>query len=191
MFNGSYWGWGSKCFLSTPAFFEAFYIYVKQHGHQRKVIEQSNLDKDTQLDLLQKFSHWKVNDEARFWLDRQSQSSQIRTASILVKRSESYAKDFIRRRLKGTGVVIVNDRYTYSSLGLLPQSFSSLEADFCHVDVSTTFLLRETNKGLYDDASKDASKWFKARIRTSTELTIAEMRKTRFQEDWIHDLLYD
>ncbi|OAQ25484.1 hypothetical protein K457DRAFT_23105 [Linnemannia elongata AG-77] len=93
--------------------------------------------------------------------------------------------------LEGTGVVIVNDHYTYSSLWLLPQSFSSLEAVFCHVDVSTTFLLCEINKGLYDDASKGASKWFKARIRTSTELTIAEMRKTRFQEDWIHDLLYD
>ncbi|KAF8948523.1 hypothetical protein BGZ46_005355, partial [Entomortierella lignicola] len=54
------------------------------------------------------------------------------------------------------------------------------------VDVSANFLLRETDQRLYDDASK----WFKAKIKTSTELTIAEMRKTRFEEDWIHDLLY-
>ncbi|KAK3836109.1 MAG: hypothetical protein J3R72DRAFT_493898 [Linnemannia gamsii] len=58
---------------------------------------------------------------------------------------------------------------------------------FRHVDVFTTFLLRETKKSLYDDANK----WFKARVITSTELTIAETRKTHLQEDWILDLLYD
>ncbi|KAF9156810.1 hypothetical protein BGX20_004188, partial [Mortierella sp. AD010] len=61
-----------------------------------------------------------------------------------------------------------------------------LEAVFQHVDASAFFLLRETDQRLYDDASK----WFKAKIKTSTELTIAEMRKTCFQEDWVHDLLY-
>ncbi|KAF9896686.1 hypothetical protein BX616_006954, partial [Lobosporangium transversale] len=61
-----------------------------------------------------------------------------------------------------------------------------LEAVFRHVDISANFLLREADQRLYDDASK----WFKAKIKTSTELTIAEMRTTRFQEDWIHDLLY-
>ncbi|KAF9295409.1 hypothetical protein BGZ88_002146 [Linnemannia elongata] len=87
---------------SPPAFFVAFDIYVKQHGHQRymQAIEQSNLDKHTKLDLLQKISYWKVNDGIQFWLDRQSQSSQIRTASTLVKGSESYAEDSIHRTRK-------------------------------------------------------------------------------------------
>ncbi|KAF9194760.1 hypothetical protein BGZ50_005800 [Haplosporangium sp. Z 11] len=58
---------------------------------------------------------------------------------------------------------------------------------FRHVDESATFRLSEIDQGLYDEASK----WFKSKIKTSTELTIAEMRKTRFQENWIHDLLYD
>ncbi|KAI1318915.1 hypothetical protein EDD11_005549, partial [Mortierella claussenii] len=54
---------------------------------------------------------------------------------------------------------------------------ADLEAVFRHVDVSKTFLLRERDQNLYDDARK----WYKAKIRTSTEMTIAELRKTRFE----------
>ncbi|KAF9899760.1 hypothetical protein BX616_002861 [Lobosporangium transversale] len=82
---------------SPPAFFEAFDIYFKQHGHQRyaQAIRDSNLDMDIKLDLWQKFKYWKANEGVQFWLDRQSQSSQMKTASTLVKGSESYAKDSI------------------------------------------------------------------------------------------------
>ncbi|KAF9155505.1 hypothetical protein BGX20_004448, partial [Mortierella sp. AD010] len=43
-----------------------------------------------------------------------------------------------------------------------------------------------TDQRPYDDASK----WFKAEIKTSTKLTTDEMRKARFQEGWVHGLLY-
>ncbi|KAG9062953.1 hypothetical protein KI688_004553 [Linnemannia hyalina] len=79
---------------SPRAYFEAFDIYVKQHGHQRytQAIQDSNLDKDTKQELMQNFAHWKVNDGVQFWLDRQSQSSQMTIASTLVKGSESLPK---------------------------------------------------------------------------------------------------
>jgi len=87
---------------SPCAFFQAFDIYIKQHGHQRytQAVQESKLDQDIKSDLLKKFVHWKTNDGTQFWLDRQSTSSQIRTATVLVKGSESYAKDSIRRTEK-------------------------------------------------------------------------------------------
>ncbi|KAF9280191.1 hypothetical protein BGZ74_002659 [Mortierella antarctica] len=92
---------------SPHAFFETMGIYVKQHGHQRytQAILESKLDEDIKSDLLQKFERWKVNDGVQFWLDRQSQSSQMRTASTLVKGSESYAKASIHRTGKKNTVL--------------------------------------------------------------------------------------
>ncbi|KAF9351700.1 hypothetical protein BGX26_010345 [Mortierella sp. AD094] len=63
----------------------------------------------------------------------------------------------------------------------------SLDALFLHSDGLATFLLREIDQNLYEEASK----WFKSRIQIDTDSTIKEMRKERFHEDWIHDLLYD
>ncbi|KAF9999332.1 hypothetical protein BGZ80_007558 [Entomortierella chlamydospora] len=104
----------STCGGSPRAFFEAFDIYVKQYGYQKytQTIQESNLDMDTKLDLWQKFKYWKANDGVQFWLDRQSQSSQIITASTLVKGSESYAKESIHR----TGKENTGDKDIESSM---------------------------------------------------------------------------
>ncbi|KAK3843712.1 MAG: hypothetical protein J3R72DRAFT_489214 [Linnemannia gamsii] len=62
-----------------------------------------------------------------------------------------------------------------------------LTATFRRRDETATFRLSDVNRALYEEARD----WFKSKIRTSTELTITEMKKTRFHQDWIHDLLYD
>lgn len=87
---------------SPEAFIQKFGIFVKQHGHKRYIlaIEKSGLETDVKSTLLKEFSVWKANKGVKFWLDRQSQSSQISTAFTLVKGSESYARDSIRRTEK-------------------------------------------------------------------------------------------
>ncbi|KAF9407513.1 hypothetical protein BGZ76_006102, partial [Entomortierella beljakovae] len=62
-----------------------------------------------------------------------------------------------------------------------------LEATFEHSDALDSFLLCEEDQNLYDEASR----WFKSKIKVNTESTIKEMRKERFHEEWVHDLLYD
>ncbi|KAF9086588.1 hypothetical protein BGX27_003170 [Mortierella sp. AM989] len=57
-----------------------------------------------------------------------------------------------------------------------------LPVTFRHADESTTFQLSDIDHALYEEART----WFKSKIRTSTELIITEMRKTHFQEEWIH-----
>ncbi|KAF9350108.1 hypothetical protein BGX34_001412, partial [Mortierella sp. NVP85] len=54
------------------------------------------------------------------------------------------------------------------------QQSKCLESIFQHVDVSKTFLLNETDQNLYQMMPENA-----------------ELRKTRFEVDWVHDLLYD
>ncbi|KAF9410722.1 hypothetical protein BGZ76_005478, partial [Entomortierella beljakovae] len=54
-------------------------------------------------------------------------------------------------------------------------------------DESTRFNYSTSDHALYNEGSE----WFKSKIKTSIEATISEMKMSRFQEDWIHDLLYD
>lgn len=84
---------------SPRAFFEEFEIYVKQHGHHRyqQAIKHSDLEEDVKTDLLREFTFWKANNGVPFWLDRQSKASRMKTATTLVKGSESCAKSSILR----------------------------------------------------------------------------------------------
>ncbi|KAG0289687.1 hypothetical protein BGZ98_003750, partial [Dissophora globulifera] len=178
--------------------------YVKSHIHSEPVRTAAQSDvEDTRVEDAQlpnavfepesRFSTQKENEEQSIY---ESPVSSQPPTSVLVKRSRTSVSGAVSKTTRlddhrppecdvndGARTPPRNVQGHYEEIPLAVD----LEAVFRHVDVSTTFLLRETNMDLYDDASK----WFKAKIRTTTELTIAEMRKTRFQEDWIHDLLYD
>ncbi|KAF9995451.1 hypothetical protein BGZ79_010862, partial [Entomortierella chlamydospora] len=62
-----------------------------------------------------------------------------------------------------------------------------LAATFRYTDESSRFNYSPADQSLYNEGSK----WFKSKIKISIEATISEMKMSRFQEDWIHDLLYD
>ncbi|KAF9091558.1 hypothetical protein BGX27_002015 [Mortierella sp. AM989] len=60
-------------------------------------------------------------------------------------------------------------------------------ATFKHVDITESFTLNEDDQNLYNEAVA----WFKSKIKRNVDLTLEELRKERFKNPWVHDLLYD
>ncbi|KAF9414266.1 hypothetical protein BGZ76_004901 [Entomortierella beljakovae] len=63
----------------------------------------------------------------------------------------------------------------------------NLEASFYFTNDTSRFKLNNDDQVLYTEAAH----WFKTKIRRDTETTIQELRRERFREPWVHDLLYD
>ncbi|KAF9578962.1 hypothetical protein BGW38_004983, partial [Lunasporangiospora selenospora] len=105
---------------SPNAFFDAFTLNDKKLAHQRylRMVKDCNLSPTTKKNLLLNFETWKTDHGPVFWLDRRTQSSQIRTAATLVEGSEPYADQSIHRN-------VTRQRNTVAKSGDVSASFST------------------------------------------------------------------
>ncbi|KAF8924617.1 hypothetical protein BGZ58_001615 [Dissophora ornata] len=102
---------------SPNVFFDAFNLNDKRRAHQRylRMVRNSDLNEDVKEDVLRNFETWKADHAPQFWLDRRTQSSQIRTAATLVEGSEPYAEQSIRRNATRTRSAVAESENMSSS----------------------------------------------------------------------------